>query len=156
MNAYEEFLREFESYINDKDFCSPTFSRFYGNVTWLKFLSDLEKLGINPLINSKEPIKKVPNRFFESSDIKEIEIPEGVIEIGVSAFEGCRKLIKVIIPSSIKLIGSKAFMDCDNLKEIIFNGTKEQWDGMERGFLWRHLGPNIIKCTDGGPQRPGV
>lgn len=150
MNAYQEFLEEFETYINDKDFCSPTFSRFYGNVMWLKLLSDLEKLGINPLINSKEPIKKILSRFFESSDIKEIEIPEGVIEIGDSVFEGCRKLTKVIIPKTIKIIGSKAFMDCDNLKEIIFKGTKDYWqDEISRGFLWNHIGPKIIKCIDG-------
>lgn len=148
MKAYEEFLREFESYINDKDFCNPIFGRFYGNVTWLKFLSDLEKLRINPLINSKEPIKKIPARFFESSDIEMVVIPEGVIRIGEYCFNGCRKLTKVIIPKTVESIGSKAFMDCDNLEEIIFKGTIDQWkDNIQRG--WRHLGPNIIKCIDG-------
>ena len=44
--------------------------------------------------------------------LRRITIPEGIEEIGESAFQGCSKLEKVVIPKSVKMIGQNAFKGC--------------------------------------------
>ena len=46
------------------------------------------------------------------NSLRRITIPEGVEEIGESAFQGCSKLEKVVIPKSVKSIGQNAFKGC--------------------------------------------
>ena len=48
----------------------------------------------------------------------EFSIPDGIIEIGMEAFEGCRLLTGVTIPDSVMIIESGAFMDCSRLQSI--------------------------------------
>ena len=49
--------------------------------------------------------------------LEEVELPEGLEEIGDSAFECCESLKNVEIPSTVKKIGFKAYFMCENLKE---------------------------------------
>ena len=48
------------------------------------------------------------------------------MEIGESAFQGCSKLEKVVIPENVKKIGQNAFKGC----KIVPEGVKdaEDWD----------------------------
>lgn len=55
----------------------------------------------------------------------EMIIPDGVTEIGRSAFEDRTDITKVVIPSSVKIIRNKAFRSCENLTEVEFS------DGLE-------------------------
>lgn len=48
----------------------------------------------------------------------DVVIPEGVTEIGVGAFNMCRRLNSVVIPETVKTIGLQAFRDCVGLKRI--------------------------------------
>ena len=48
----------------------------------------------------------------------DVVIPEGVTEIGVGAFNMCRRLNSVAIPETVKIIGLQAFRDCAGLKRI--------------------------------------
>ena len=45
-------------------------------------------------------------------------IPDGVITIGNSAFDGCASLTNVTIPDSVTTIGYAAFADCTNLTSV--------------------------------------
>ena len=51
-------------------------------------------------------------------DVESVVIPEGVTEIGTSAFKGCESLASVVIPSSVKKIGERAFRDCTSLSSV--------------------------------------
>ncbi len=46
-------------------------------------------------------------------------IPQGVKEIGFSAFEGCSSLVEIKLPTSVQWIRWKAFSGCSNLKNIV-------------------------------------
>ena len=77
-----------------------------------------------------------------------IIIPDGVIEIGGAAFNGCDNLTSVIIPSSVTKIGIDAFADFGSnyhLK-ITYKGTKKQFKKIDLSLL---SGITIVKCTDG-------
>ena len=54
----------------------------------------------------------------EDKFIEEIDIPYGVTEIGMSAFEGCSMLRRVTIPDTVTRIELSAFEDCSALEEI--------------------------------------
>lgn len=51
---------------------------------------------------------------------EQVEIPEGVTEIGASAFVHCQSLKTVKLPESLRKIGKAAFEGCENLKTVVF------------------------------------
>ena len=85
--------------------------------------------------------KELRDCVFTRTEIKEINIPEGVEQIGWVAFEECNQLKKVVLPSTLKKIkrlafaetaikeveipesveyvGKNAFEDCKQLEKII-------------------------------------
>jgi len=77
-----------------------------------------------------ESIPKVPIEFkgykvisigesaFSSTEIKSITIPSSIIDIGKSAFYGCKKLTDVVLEEGVKSIGEGAFLGCSSLRNI--------------------------------------
>lgn len=63
--------------------------------------------------------------------INAIFVEEGVKDISANAFAGCGVLEEVKISSGIKKIGTYAFYNCIGLKDIYFDGTKEQWEAID-------------------------
>ena len=52
----------------------------------------------------------------------DLSIPEGVTEIGASAFEGCTGLTSLTLPESIESIGSRAFAGCSGMTGTLYIG----------------------------------
>ena len=78
--------------------------------------------------------------------------PDGyrVTAIWDAAFRGCSSLTSITIPDSVKSIGKYAFSGCSSLTSIVFNGTKEQWNAIEKDAVWnRFTGDYTIHCSDG-------
>lgn len=47
-------------------------------------------------------------------------------------------------------IGDWAFYHCSSLTSITFNGTKQQWNAISKGYRWNdNTGAYTIHCTDG-------
>ena len=67
---------------------------------------------------------KTPWNSFKT-EIKSIDIKNGVTNIGDYAFAACTSLTTVNIPSSVKSIGERAFTGCKLIKEIVIpNGVE--------------------------------
>ncbi len=60
--------------------------------------------------------------FFGCSNLQSVTFPEGLTEIGASAFEGSG-LTSVKFPSTMVHVLDAAFLGCNNLSEIDFNGS---------------------------------
>ena len=75
--------------------------------------SDLKNIEIPNSVESIE-ISAFENCF----NLKNIEIPDGVTYIGGSAFSGCSSLETIKIPSNIECIEYGTFYDCSNLTNI--------------------------------------
>ena len=66
----------------------------------------------------------------------EVALREGTVGIARSAFEMTGVLERLIIPSSVKYIGEYAFSVNSVLKEIVFDGTAEEWDAIQKEEDW--------------------
>lgn len=57
--------------------------------------------------------------FEKCKSLKEISIPDGVVELGPYCFSGCSSLERIDLPKTLKTIGKRAFCSCKSLKELI-------------------------------------
>ncbi len=56
------------------------------------------------------------------TNLKHVEIPEGIETLGKSCFFDKRGILSVKLPKSLKEIGSRAFRNCINLETVVFDG----------------------------------
>ena len=71
-------------------------------------------------------LKRIGNRAFQSQDnLAELNLPEGVSEIGSSAFFAIG-ITDVVIPSGVNYIGSYAFSSCKNLETLVIPDNVSQ------------------------------
>jgi len=57
--------------------------------------------------------------FRACTSLQNVVIPQGVVKLKASAFNGCTSLQEVVIPNSVTAIEGSVFTGCSNLKEII-------------------------------------
>lgn len=75
-------------------------------------------------VNLPEGIQEIGSQaFMNCKDLEEITIPSTVNEIEQETFSNNRRLRKVILNEGIQRIGYGAFQDCENLEEIDFPTT---------------------------------
>ncbi len=60
-------------------------------------------------------------------NIKNIIVPDIVIEISAGAFANCSSLESITIPNSITSIGLDPFANCYSLTNVYYDGTIEDW-----------------------------
>ena len=100
----------------------------------------------------------VISRAFYNCNLSEIIFEEGVMSIGALACARSEKLEKVYIPSTVLNLGNNIFVGCNNMREVIYNGTYEDfkklyiatsilhpWFGTLAGLASTNC---ILKCKD--------
>lgn len=53
--------------------------------------------------------------FYNCHELQNLDIPEGVTEIGLAAFYGCTYLQNLTLPSTLRTIGDNTFAKCEKL-----------------------------------------
>ena len=61
-------------------------------------------------------VEKIANYAFFASRIEEIDLPEGLHEIGDYAFGWCDDLRQIVLPSSVSRVGKGVFLSCAQLR----------------------------------------
>ena len=74
--------------------------------------------------------------FANCSKLTSITIPDGVTSIGERAFSQCDNLVTVTIPNSVTSIGYKVFYESIDFQNIIFVGTKQEWNSISKSTGW--------------------
>lgn len=82
------------------------------------------------------PVTAISDLGFSYTGIESVILPEGVTDVGDFAFYRCEKLKTVTLPESVKKINMWAFSGCSKLEKILFTGTPEQWEAIEKGTGW--------------------
>ncbi len=72
--------------------------------------------------------------FFNCAYIGTLVFPESLENIGKNAFSNCIDMTRMTLPESLITIGSGAFYGCTALKNITYNGSKEQWADIRKGI----------------------
>lgn len=70
------------------------------------------------------PLHYAHRLYMNGEEINDIVIPNGVKEIGYSAFKGCTSLTSITIPNSVAKIHNYAFDGCTNLSSITVCATE--------------------------------
>lgn len=96
--------------------------------------------------------------FFQCTGLISVTISGNTVIDGF-AFNRCTGLTSVTIGNGVTYIGESAFRSCDQLTDITFNGTKAQWNAIDKftggnGFPWDHdTGNYTVHCTDGDIEK---
>lgn len=95
-------------------------SAFSGNVTGGSFNTGIASITATSLPSS---LTTIGPQAFSGSDIAVATLPDGLIEIGNSAFSRCTNLHLTTLPSSLTTIGLGAFSQCTGLTTLTCNGN---------------------------------
>lgn len=118
--------------------------------------------------------------YYNSDNLKKIEIPKSVTTIGELAlyrcysleiiiicdgvtaisdyaFYDCSGVTSIVIPNSVIRIGELALFNCSSLDNITFEGTIAQWNAVSKGNNWNSsTGNYTVYCTDGTIAKDGT
>ena len=87
--------------------------------------------------------------------LKSIVIADGITDISALSFQGCFSLTKITVPATVTGGLSSAFVNQTDVSEIVFNGTKAQWNSIAPDYLLGYEGTEDplhelkISCKDG-------
>lgn len=85
--------------------------------------------------------------FAECYNLKNIDIPEGVIKIGNYAFYNCTSLSRIVIPSTLQQIGKLCFGNCILLNDVYYAGDVLGWCN-----IWNNLNSSFDIDSKSNPM----
>ena len=87
--------------------------------------------------------------FFDCKSLEEFAFPSNTIIIE-PIVNRCQRLETIYIPNSVSEIRGYAFAENVSLKNIYFDGTKDQWKAINKGYRWSdEMGDYTVYCLDG-------
>ncbi len=90
--------------------CNISSVSIYDIEAWCNI--SFQSLFSNPLNNGAQ-------LFLNGEEVKELVIPSSITSIGECAFLGCKSLLKVTMPNTVKEIKYAGFENCENLKSVV-------------------------------------
>ena len=86
--------------------------------------------------------------IFAKSSVTSITFGEGITRIQGLGY--CTSLTKVTISASVKEIDQYAFVYCSSLANIYFEGTRAEWNDIQKDSTWKQGCKTItVHCSDG-------
>ena len=88
--------------------------------------------------------------FAMNTALKTAYIPDGINALGAGAFSNCLNLEVVSIPLSVMNIGKNCFFNTPSLRQIIYQGSMEEWANVYKGENWLTMsGVTVIDTNNG-------
>lgn len=66
----------------------------------------------------EDGVTKIQDEEFKGCDYEEIIVPDSVKEIGIQAFQKCKRLKKITLSKNLKILGDAALAQCSNLESV--------------------------------------
>ncbi|MBE6699621.1 MAG: leucine-rich repeat domain-containing protein [Ruminococcaceae bacterium] len=131
-------------------------STFYGCVRLtelnipdsVKYIESRAFYGCEKLLQVENNVSYVDNWAVEfQHGVTDVVLREGTVGIARWTFQTPGILESITLPDSIKYIGERAISYNGRLKQIIFDGTQEQWDAVEKEQDWNKYAEEVkIVC----------
>ncbi len=87
--------------------------------------------------------------FYYCTNLKDVDLGDSLEKIGEDAFSGSA-IGEITIPTSCTEISRFAFYNCQDLREIYYEGTIEQWQQIHIEKHWKYGTPAVqVICTNG-------
>ncbi len=104
---------------------TATYSAVFENKAFEKQTKEITIPALNKLsvMNLPSSIKTIEDESFTNLSCQAIIIPDGCTTIGKKAFSGCRDLLYIKIPASVKNYPDSAFEDCN--KALVIDWVKK-------------------------------
>ena len=110
-------------------------------------------------ITIPKTVTEICDRAFAGSGLEEVTLPRGIVALDKNdktkaegTFANCTNLKTVNIPNTITDIGDSTFRGCTALELIVYSGTKGQWNGVvvKKGSDWATGASTfVLRCADG-------
>ncbi len=92
----------------------------------------------------------VTSSFNGCTSLKDLVVPDKVVKIKYGAFQNCYELTSITLGKKVKIIENFVFMFCNSLQEIVYKGTKAEWNIISKEQYWNSNSSDfVIRCTDG-------
>ena len=108
-------------------------------------------VGITELTLPQTAVNLGEQAFYYCRALTEVTLPENITQIAQEAFACCTALPEITLPHSVTQIGFHAFYYCDSLRNVYYDGTREEWDAVSfpGGFTQDSFFSPVIRFTDG-------
>lgn len=130
--------------------CDDAFS-FCDNLEKVEFGHELKSIGNYAFaytslknITIPDSVTYIGDYAFSCCSFESIVIPDSLTSVNDYAFSYCNKLKTVIIPDSVTKIGYSAFDECLLISNVLFKGSKSQWDSIDFGDGNTNLVESVI------------
>jgi len=124
-----------------------------GSVTCIGYFTFFHSEHLTTIAIPDSVTKICEDAFADSTNLTSIILPKGLTKIEGHVFAGCTRLASVTIPSSVVSIDNQAFYDCESLAKIVFVGTPEQWEAVEKHENWdEQCGAYILRFEKEGTE----
>lgn len=100
-------------------------------------------------------LEEICDWAFAHTNIKDIELPNKLTNIGDNAFWGCSNLETMIIPNSVNKMGYFVVYGCDKLSDVYYAGSEENWEKII-GEYNNEFKIATIHYNSTGPDDPGT
>ncbi len=89
---------------------------------WTHFIPDNAFAQLKQLrrIDLPAGITDIGNGAFRGCALPQIDLPEGIVFIGADAFKNCGLRGRLILPRSLQIIGEMAFSGCRGVEDVVF------------------------------------
>ena len=117
----------YEAFYGKQDIVSISIPRTITRIEWGAFAdcTGLTSVNISDLaawcrisFDESNPLSYAQNLYLDNELVTDLVIPDGVTNIGHSAFAGCTSFTSVTIPNSVTSIGDGAFSGCGLLESV--------------------------------------
>ncbi len=112
----------------------------YAGLTDITITKNITEIGASSFLHCQvkkvvfEPgskLKRIGDGAFMNEAFPEIRLPEGLEEIGSSAFYWCENLKKITLPESVQTVGDRCFTLCGSLKKITIQNPNIKLEGTD-------------------------
>ena len=76
-------------------------------------------------------LSSTAGNFADDTSLETVVIGSGVLYVPTNCFKNCSSLTTVTMAASVNRVSSNAFYGCSSLSEVLYRGTKEQWDALQ-------------------------